>query len=88
MSETSKYYKLAVDIISSTQDWRAICVSIAKSNPAVFVKAVNPANSLSAWKMDARRLYYVEGKKIEAIKYCRSATGLGLKEAKEAVEAL
>jgi ribosomal protein L7/L12 len=30
----------------------------------------------------------LEGRKIEAIKLCREATGLGLKEAKDAVEEL
>lgn len=48
-----------------------------------------PTPSLDAgnWQLEARSLVQ-QGKKIDAIKLCRERTGLGLKEAKDAVEAL
>lgn len=41
-----------------------------------------------AWEVEARDLYLKQGKKIEAIKLCRMATGLSVDAARMAVEAL
>jgi ribosomal protein L7/L12 len=49
--------------------------------------AGNPATADSDWLAEARRLKE-SGNKIEAIKLYREHTGLGLKEAKDAVEEL
>ena len=61
-----------------------ICVEIAKTHPELVVAAHN--NVLRPrWMDEIDELLRAE-KKINAIKLWRAETGLGLKEAKEAVE--
>jgi ribosomal protein L7/L12 len=80
------YYAEVIELCSKEQDWKDIVIKIAKHHPGVVFKAITGVND--DWKKKARTLYLTEGKKVEAIKYCRNETGMGLKEAKEAVEAL
>jgi ribosomal protein L7/L12 len=80
------YYAEAVELCSQEQDWKDIVIKIAKQHPGVVVKAITGVNN--GWKIEAKRLYFVAEDKIAAIKYCRAETGMGLKEAKDAVEAL
>lgn len=67
-----------------------VLIEIAKAHPAVFVKAYNKQIN-KAFACDGMRecLQHKDGGngyKISAIKACRSLTGKGLKEAKDAVE--
>lgn len=48
----------------------------------------HPGNQMPDEILDQIQLAILEGRKIEAIKIMRDATGIGLKEAKDAVEAL
>jgi ribosomal protein L7/L12 len=59
--------------------------AVAAGGPAPY--AANPATADSDWLAEARRLKE-SGNKIEAIKLYREHTGLGLKEAKDAVEGM
>lgn len=77
------YYEQAIDILTQDQDWKSICISVAKKDPKLFCEA----HGKQPWQVTAKSINSTEGK-IAAIKYVRSHTGMGLKEAKEAVEAL
>ena len=57
--------------------------AVAAGGPVPY--AGNPTTADSEWMAEARRLKE-SGNKIEAIKLYREHTGLGLKEAKDAVE--
>ena len=78
-----QYYEQAIDILSQDNDWKAICVSIAKSNPKVLVEASinNPIDN------QAKALMLAD-KKIAAIKFIRQEKGLTLVDAKNYVEGL
>ena len=77
-----EYYQCAIDILTwKNTDYREICIALAKTNP----KALCDAANMTPWKLEALRIYYAEGK-VPAIKAIRAATGMGLKEAKEAIE--
>jgi ribosomal protein L7/L12 len=80
------YYAKALEICSEEQNWKKIVIEAAKINPSVIVKAFD-ATGLIPWEIEAKRLC-LEENKIEAIKYCRGVTGMGLKDSKEAVEKL
>ena len=77
------YYQKAIDIITGEHDWRMICVALAKSNP----KALCDAAGSEPWQVAVRRILESEGK-VPAIKYVRNETGMGLYEAKKAVEGM
>lgn len=82
------YYAQAIDIIwnhLSLSD--KILIEVAKMNPSVIVKAYDKLTGASEWERGAKDLV-TSGLKVQAIKYCREQTGMGLKEAKEAVEKL
>jgi ribosomal protein L7/L12 len=54
---------------------------------AALPESIGSAQALEEWKQEIRALLG-EGQKIQAIKLYREHTGVGLKEAKEAVEAI
>ncbi len=78
-----KNYIKVIGIMSEEQDWKSIVLHIAQRRPSLVINAVEN----HSWQAGARELM-AEGKKIEAIKYCRNLSAMGLVEAKEAVEAL
>lgn len=81
------HYAKAIEILMTGDcGWRAIATEYAKKHPAEFVRACRDAE-LGGWKGKCLALYQA-GKKVEAIRECRAATGMGLKEAKETVEGL
>jgi ribosomal protein L7/L12 len=77
------YYESAIGILSKEQDWKAMCFAIAKKDPKLFCEALG----YDPWKLKIKDAYEIGGK-INAIKYVREKTGLGLIEAKKAVEAI
>jgi len=77
------YYAQAIEILSTDQNWKQVVIEIAKKHPKIVVDSATS----NSWKVEGKKIRD-ELSKIEAIKYCRNATGFGLKEAKEAVEAL
>ena len=87
-------YQKAIDIVADNRfntDAKAILLEIMKSNPAVAVAA-----SEKFWNIPVTvplptkvtRMWQEGKNKIQCIKYVRQETGLGLKEAKNYVEAL
>ncbi len=77
------YYAEAIKILAKDNaDWEKLVFEIAQRHPKAVVEA---AYNGPAWHVRARELLG-QGRKIGAIKYCRAETGIGLKEAKEAVE--
>ena len=79
-----EFYQGAIDILTGENpDYRGICIALAKANP----KALCDAANMTPWQLEAKRVYYADGK-IPAIKAIRASTGMGLKEAKEAIEGL
>ncbi len=79
--ELSKFFGLA-DVDAKTK----VLLHICEYNESVLVRAIQ-ATSVITWAMKAEALLR-EGKKINAIKECRAATGWPLKVAKDAVESL
>lgn len=87
-------YQKVIEVIADVNfdhDARAILVQIAKTSPQVVVDAFEylkgaPINryGVSQAVMDELK----GGRKIQAIKQHRLETGLGLKDAKDAVEAV
>jgi len=77
------YYAQAIEVLSTDQNWKQVVIEIAKKHPKIVVDSATS----NSWKAEGKRIRY-ELSKIEAIKYCRSMTGMGLKESKEAVESL
>ena len=78
------YYKKAIEICATEQDWKGIVIEIAKLHP----KFVVDASKSKSWEVEARKMYIENDDKIAAIKYCRTMTGASLRDAKEAVERL
>ena len=89
MTSVVECYKQAIDLLTNKElNYRAIVIEFAKHHPKLFMKLVVPNRDVievlrkEDW-MNGCRKYLVDGKKVEAIKLCRNATGLGLKEAKD-----
>lgn len=80
-------YKQAIEAVSSENvDWRQVAIEVAKMQPATFNEAVKRTKP---WIGECKALRDgPDTSKVDAIKLWRSMTGDGLKEAKEAVEAL
>jgi ribosomal protein L7/L12 len=81
------YYAQAISLLTNPPpdyDWKALVANIAMRHPKYVIDAAKVVD----WKIEARRLWVEQGEKVKAIKHCRAYTGMGLKEAKEAVEAL
>jgi ribosomal protein L7/L12 len=87
----SKIYAAAITELQKEQfTANEVLFEIARKNPGAYVSAVNRLRDRDAykdWKQKCTDLMRINSK-IEAIKVCRAATGMGLKEAKDAVEAL
>lgn len=77
------YYQQAIDILTSENDWKAICTAMAKMYPKEFCEACHK----KPWQIEALRINNTEGK-IAAIKYIRTQTGMDLKETKKTIEDL
>ena len=80
------WYAEAIDVLMKRGNFGEILTEIAKVHPKAVVMANRAVNG-PLWQ---ERCYNIlkTGRKIEAIKVCRQLTGMGLKEAKEAVEKL
>ena len=91
------YYAIAIGILHDVQDTMELLTEVAKRNPKAVCDAYYRLHPEKATAIDWRdkALEILRGrngasvtKKIEAIKVCRNVTGMGLKEAKDAVEDL
>lgn len=79
------YYARAIAIVTDPKtDFRALLIEIAKRHPKAVCEVTM---TLEGWEKECLPLIYDE-KKIGAIKVCRALTGMPLKDAKDAVEAL
>ena len=93
--ETSKHimntdYKKAIDILTGpeTIDYRKVCVELAKTDPAAFVRLVRGnTKAIVEWHNTLLR-HIKENRPIDAIKLVREKTGFGLKESKDIVDNL
>lgn len=87
----SKIYAAAITELEKAEfSNNEVIFEIARKTPGAYVAAVKRLRDRAAykdWKQKCIDLMRA-GQKIEAIKACRAATGMGLKEAKDAVEAL
>lgn len=69
---------------------REVLFEILKKSPGAYVAAVKrlrDREEYKNWKQECIDLMRA-GKKVDAVKACRNATGMGLKDALDAVEAL
>lgn len=81
------YYSRAIEILTKHDNLaKDILIEIAKSNPSAIIKGYNSLNHPN-WQDEVLPILR-SGQKINAIKRCRELTGMGLKEAKQAVEEL
>jgi len=80
------WYSEAIDIIQGDHDWKKIVIEIAKKHPKLIVVTKTMVAG-SSWQDECRNLRDSQGL-VHAVKHCRNVTGMGLKEAKEACEAL
>lgn len=93
MNKSVKARKDAVQIIGKGIDYDQrldMLIFIAADFPSVFMKAAQKANVIKnpdEWKEHSKELIRA-GQFVEAIKWCRSCTGWGLKEAKDACDLL
>jgi len=78
------YSKVMNKLFNESLDYAAIVNNIAMRHPKIVLDAIVKLEN-RGWKGEARAMY-AAGDKLGAIKLCRAATGLGLKEAKEIVE--
>ena len=84
----SNYYAQAIQVLADDKtDFRALAYEIAKANPKAVAQAARRLELGFGWQRECK-LLVESGQLVEAIKRCREATGMGLKEAKDAVEAL
>jgi len=86
----TNYYAQAIQVLANSQaDFKALIHEIAKVNPKAVASAAErlAPKAETPWQVKALQ-FMRDDSKIEAIKYCRTMTGMGLKEAKEACEAL
>ena len=73
-----------IDVLMNDQNnWRDMIITLAKTHPKLIIGIGTSLTQNNLPEMDGliRR-----GEKIKAIKYVRSETGMGLKEAKELVD--
>lgn len=79
-------YMRTIDLLMSPDiDYREIVIEIAKKHPDILMEAAQTIENEVPWKVEVD-ISLRAGLKIDAIKRWRQATGLGLKEAKDAVE--
>jgi ribosomal protein L7/L12 len=84
----SNYYAQAIQVLANDKtDFRALAYEVAKANPKAVAKAAERLEVGFGWQKECASLM-ASGLKIQAIKRCRELTGMGLKEATDAVEAL
>lgn len=84
---TVNFYAAAIDILMHEDiDYKMIVVELVKHDPGMFLNICQNMRDYQPWlpEVDASLRAH---KKIDAIKLWRHHTGLGLKEAKDAVEA-
>lgn len=88
---SAKDYQEAIDFLLNKNrpiDFEKVVVELAKKHPKIFLSIVKQERNVFAvlnkesWMSYARQRL-VDGQKVEAIKEIRSATGFGLKEAKD-----
>lgn len=72
----NEYYKQALELISEEQNWKMLCLELAKEDPKGFCELVKSANPLRG---RARKVFDAEGY-VSAIKFVQQETGMGLKE--------
>jgi ribosomal protein L7/L12 len=93
----SNYYAQAIQVLADSKtDFQALAYEVAKANPKAVAKAAERLGtrfggqkecaSLS-WQKECASLM-ASSLKFQAIKRCRELSGMGLQEAKDAVEAL
>lgn len=90
----SQHYKQAIDILMrAPEKFCDVAVALAKHNPKLFCKlnedsALTRAIKSASNETCAEILNEIkEGRKVNAIKRVRAYAGLGLKEAKDIVDA-
>lgn len=93
MSNQVESYQRVIDVITHDEfyrDAKAILLQIAKTNPQIVVDAADTINGCGKYNGMSKTVIdcLYAGQKIQAIKQHRIDTGLGLKEAKDAVEAV
>lgn len=87
----ANYYAQAIDILESDINFRKLVVQIAKKHPKAVVDAYQlvALGGFTPGSWEVRALPLIKaGKKLEAIKVCKTVTGETLAKAKEMVEQL
>ena len=91
MSNQVRSYQNVIDVVGREDfqnygNIKQLLLQIAKTNPQVVVDAHNSLNGSQPGVVTGEVIdYLLKGQKIMAIKQHRQDTGLGLKEAKDAI---
>lgn len=82
-------YRQVVDLMAAEKlDLKEIAIQVAKTNPKVFLKAVEDCRmNLPRWQITACRLFEERGK-LAAVKHVKDERGMSLMDAKLEVEKL
>lgn len=71
------YYEQVIDLVSEEQDWKSICLALAKRDPKLFCSIVSNLDPL----YDAAEKIFLSDGFVTAIKYVRNESAMGLREA-------
>ena len=77
----NNHYRNVIDILTTKQDWKEICIKIGKTHPEILCEAAG------FYDIDHKIMEIVRAKgKVTAIKYLRDLKNLDLKSAKDKVD--
>jgi hypothetical protein len=79
-------YKQALEIMQNGIDAKKVCLKLAQERPDLFIKFTAQGELIQKIIEFGRANTGNNYTKIQAIKYYREVTNVGLKEAKDAVE--
>jgi len=93
INHIAEAYGHSIDALMVEQDWKTICIDIAKRSPETFLRAVTHVTSppQRRYSADLDRLFLEHihnGRKVDAIKMHRTIFNSSLKEAKDYVDSL
>lgn len=87
MSNTFVYQQIIDNLISPKFPLTEIAIEIAKTEPVIFMGAIASLERNVPWQREIERLVKAH-RKIDAIRLWRRETGVSLKAAKDAVDAI
>lgn len=85
--EKALFKKVLTITQSGNLDYKGMVNKLAQEHPQIFVDLAQSSKAEPEWANEVRKVY-TGNNKVACIKLCRGESGMGLKEAKDAVEAM